>query len=298
MRRIVFLINPISGVSNKELLRNLITTRCTQEGLQFEIEPTLLSGDYSKLKARVMHGEVTDVVVCGGDGTVSQVAGQLYGTSVNIGILPVGSGNGLAFAAGIPGNLSKALDIIMRGQARDTDGFLVNDHFSCMLCGMGFDASVAHDFASQKKRGLVTYLKLTMSNYLRARTWPFVISDGKSTVETHAYFISIANSNQFGNNVRIAPRASLSDGLLDIIVVHKMSKARMAVMIARQIFFGKISRLDDSRFHKDCIHYFQTEKLTIENPGLAPFHADGEPMVSELTYRVSVIKNAFRLIQP
>ncbi len=298
MRRIVFLINPISGVSNKDALKRLIRTRCMTASVEHEIQPTHISGDYSALKARVMHGEITDIVVCGGDGTVSQVAGALFGTTVNIGILPVGSGNGLAFAAGISSNLDKAMDIILAGKSVETDGFLVNDHFSCMLCGLGFDASVAHAFAAQKRRGLRTYLRLSAYHFLKSRPWPFIIYKDSTVVKTNAYFISIANSNQFGNNFRIAPRASLSDGLLDIVVVHKMNKARMAFSILHHLFYGKVTLVDDTRFHKGHIHYFQAKKIIIENPALAPFHADGEPMPSANKYSISIIEKAFRLIQP
>src|SRR6185295_15557861 len=107
-----------------------------------------------------------------------------------------------------------ALEIIFKGEPVLTDGFMINDQFSCMLCGLGFDAKVAHDFAQQPKRGLITYIRMALKNYFSAKTYPFEIESASQSFKTEAYFISIANSNQFGNNFTIAPKASLSDGLL------------------------------------------------------------------------------------
>ncbi|MEI9935317.1 MAG: diacylglycerol kinase family protein [Ferruginibacter sp.] len=103
--------------------------------------------------------KITDIVICGGDGTVNKIAASLSGIEINIGIIPVGSGNGLAFAAKIPVNVNKALDIIFAGNASYIDACSINGSFSCVLSGLGFDALVAHDFAKQNKRGLTTYVK-------------------------------------------------------------------------------------------------------------------------------------------
>src|SRR6201999_1634546 len=112
--------------------------------------------------------EVTDIVICGGDGTVSAVAAALKGQETRLGIIPMGSGNGLAFAAGIPKDPVRALDIVFAGKASCIDGLLINEEFSCMLCGIGLDGKVAHEFASERTRGLQTYIRVTFRNFLRA----------------------------------------------------------------------------------------------------------------------------------
>lgn len=167
-----------------------------------------------------------------------------------------------------------------------------------MLCGLGFDAQVAHDFAKQNKRGLITYVKQSVKNFFVAKTYPFELNlDGK-IIHTDAFFISIANSNQFGNNFTIAPQASLHDGLLDIVIVNKMSKLRLIWTILKQIRNGQVRLYEDKKYHRNDIHYFQTKKLIINNPQLAPLHIDGDPVETNRIFVIEIIEKAFKLIMP
>jgi diacylglycerol kinase (ATP) len=167
-RKIIYLINPISGTRGKESVRELIVRRTQEKGIPFSILPTDAAGNYGFLLDLIGKERITDIVVCGGDGTVSAVASALTGIDIRIGIIPLGSGNGLAFAAKIPKDPSRALDIVFAGEATAIDGFLINGQFSCMLCGIGFDGKVAHEFSLQPKRGLQTYIRVTMRNFFRA----------------------------------------------------------------------------------------------------------------------------------
>jgi YegS/Rv2252/BmrU family lipid kinase len=276
----------------------LISLKTRLLNIPFEILHTNAEGDYVFLKEKIAAENITDVVVCGGDGTVNQIANALLGVAVNIGIIPMGSGNGLAFAAKIPRRIHKALEVVFAGNAVYIDSFYINKTFSCMLCGLGFDAQVAHDFAKQKKRGLVTYVKQSIKNFFKAKHYNFeIILDGKS-IESEAFFISIANSNQFGNNFTIAPQASLHDGLLDIVVVNKMSKLRMIWTILKQIRNGQVRLYEDKKYHRNDIHYFQTKRICIKNPQLAPLHIDGDPAVTTEVFEIEIIENAFKLLVP
>jgi diacylglycerol kinase (ATP) len=297
-RRILYFINPVSGTGRKDLLVKLIEEKTRSQNIPFEIASTNAEGDYFYLKEKIEKEGITDIVVCGGDGTVSQVASVLLEEAINIGIVPMGSGNGLAFAAKIPKNIKKALDIIFHGKASYIDSFYINSNFSCMLCGLGFDAQVAHDFAKQQQRGLATYIKQTVLNFFAAEPYSFdIVSKGKS-FNTSAYFISIANSNQFGNQFTIAPKASLSDGLLDVVIVKKMSKLRMLWAILKQISSGKINEYNEKTFHRRDVLYFQTPRIIIHNLEGAPLHIDGEPADSNKKFSIEIIPQAFKLIQP
>ena len=297
-KKFIYFINPISGTGAKSFLSEFIKNKTTEKNIPFEILHTNAAGEYQFLKEKIATEKITDVIVCGGDGTVNQIAGALLGIDINIGIIPMGSGNGMAFAAKIPKRIDKALEIIFTGKTSLVDSFYINHKFSCMLCGLGFDAQVAHDFAKQKKRGLLTYIKLSIKNFIAAKTFPFeLILDGK-TIHTDAFFISIANSNQFGNNFTIAPQASLHDGLLDIIVVNKMSKLRMTWAILKQLHSGKVRLYEDKKYHRNEIHYFQTKKLSVKNPKLAPLHIDGEPVETAAALEIKIIENAFSLLMP
>jgi diacylglycerol kinase (ATP) len=302
-RKIIYLINPISGTRGKSSLLDLITGQTRQAGIEFRIQPTHADGDYSFLIPVIEREMVTDIVVCGGDGTVSAVAAALTQTNIRIGIIPMGSGNGLAFAAGIPKDPARALDIILAGKASRIDAFLINGKFSCMLCGIGFDAQVAHDFAKQPRRGLRTYIKVSLKHFLRARCYSFQIDlsdagNGGTSFPVEAFFIDIANGNQFGNHVTIAPQANLHDGLLDVVVVKKSSRLGLLSAAIGQVLGGnKITTAPVDAGTKKVL-YFQTTRLVIANPDTAPLHVDGDPAQSAVIFRIEVVPEAIRLIQP
>ena len=296
-RNFIYFINPISGTKNKDALLLLIEKTTRKQYIPYQVLHTNASGDYSYLREKISKEKITDIIICGGDGTVNQVAGSLLDVDINIGIIPMGSGNGLALAAGIPRDPTKALEIIFKGKASYIDSFYINSSFSCMLCGLGFDALVAHEFAEHPSRGLLTYVKLSFKNFFTAQFYPFIIEANNTTIKADAFFISIANSNQFGNNFTIAPKASLSDGLLDIVIVNKMSKLRLIYTILKQIRAGKVEQTSGKKFHQKDIQYFQTKRLEIKNPSSAPLHIDGDPAITDTVLKINIIENAFRLLQ-
>mgnify|MGYP003449584418 FL=1 len=167
-----------------------------------------------------------------------------------------------------------------------------------MLCGLGFDAQVAHDFASQSTRGLATYIRQTVKNFFTAHAYPFTLHINGKKLEADAFFISIANSNQFGNNVTIAPKASIADGLIDIVVVGKTNKLRMLYTVFSQISFGKVVPVSRSRFKKADVQYYQCKELVIENPANAPLHIDGDPAKTSERFEIKIREKAFMLLQP
>lgn len=297
-RKIIYLLNPISGTSKKDALKKLIERETTAQEIPFEMVITNSGGDYDFLKDKVIRERFTDVIVIGGDGTMSQVTSALRNVPVRFGIIPVGSGNGLARAAGIPTKPQQALALIFSGQAKKTDAFLINSHYSCMLSGIGFDAQVAHDFATKSTRGLMMYTQQSIINYFKAHPYQFEIVLDNFSFFTDAFFISIANSNQFGNNFTIAPQANLNDGLLDIVIVQKMNKAKLPFAILQQIRGNnKMQQLVEDMCQKNIL-YFQTDSLTIRNLKHAPLHIDGEPKESAEEFTVGILKDCFELIQP
>jgi len=297
-RKILYFINPASGTKRKELLKQAITKKTLDQNIPFEILGTNSNGQYPDLKAKLKNEKITDVVICGGDGTVNQITSYLLGSEVNIGIIPIGSGNGLALTAKISTDINKALHIIFTGNPTLIDAFFINEKFSCMLCGVGFDAQVAHDFSMQPKRGLITYVKESVKNFMKAEPYRFGITNKGKTFSTEAYFISVANGNQFGNNFTIAPKASLHDGLLDVVVVKKMNKTRMIWAVLKQIRSGKVRKQEENNFHNKEVLYFQTDKLIIHNYQLAPLHIDGEPAETSKDFKIEILAKAFKLIMP
>ncbi len=304
-RRIIYIINPISGTRTKKDLRSFIEEQTKAKGFSFQVFPSVASGDYSFLHPIIKEQKITDIVIAGGDGTINQAVAGLMDCDVNFGIIPCGSGNGLANSAKIPKQPAKALNVVFTGKPIPVDGFYINDRFACMLCGLGYDAKVAHDFANQSKRGLATYAKMAFRNFISMKPYPFQLRLQHTNIETDAWFISIANSNQFGNNFTIAPKASLSDGLLDIVIVTGKNKLSFILKTLRQLAgWNKLLRKESFgqahslvKGNKGVI-YFQTEKLVISNPSLAPLHIDGDPAETSAAFKIEIKKKCFRLIQP
>ncbi len=294
-RNFLVFINPISGTRNKKDIHSYIQEKLTNLQYSYEVLFTNDQGIYSFLKEKITTEKVTDIIICGGDGTVNQITSYLINTNIKVGIIPLGSGNGMAFTAGIPKDYKKALEVILQGNAGFVDALIINKNYSCHLCGLGFDAQISHNFAMQEKRGPSTYMKETLKNFFKAKPYRFEVTANGNTFNTNAFFLSIANSNQFGNSIVIAPKASLSDGMLDIVIVQKAGKFGLVFKLLRQVRSGKITSVHNT---DKTIHYFQTKKMRIKNLDNAPFHIDGEPRETAATFDVEIIERAFLLIQP
>ena len=297
-RKIIYIINPISGTKSKSDLQKFVEAETKQKGISFLVFPSVADGNYSFLHSIIKEEKITDIVIAGGDGTISSVVGSLLREDVDFGIIPCGSGNGLAHTAKISKQPAKALDIIFNGKAFAIDGFFVNDRFACMLTGLGFDAKVAHEFADHPKRGLMTYAQLTLKNFFSINPFRFELKFENKVLDIDAFFISIANSNQFGNNFTIAPKASLSDGLLDIVIVTSQNKVSFVLQTLKQMAGWNVLQTSSVVTKKSGVIYFQTDKLDIINHSQAPLHVDGDPAETPDKLIVEIKKKCFRLIQP
>jgi diacylglycerol kinase (ATP) len=297
-RKILFFINPISGTKNKLQLEEKIVRKCEEQNISFEILFTSKDGNYQFLHDKIKDENITDIAICGGDGSLSPLIASVFNVPVNIGIIPLGSGNGLARTARIPNSIDKAIDIIFAGRAKPADVFSINKKLSVHISGLGFDAKVAHDFSEGKTRGLHVYTRIAVKNFLSAKTYPFTIHVDEKKINVHAFFICIANSNQFGNNFKVAPKASICDGLLDIVVLQKTNKALAVLSFIQQLISGMIRDFSEKRLQKNNILYFQTKKLKIENPELALLHIDGDPAETSREFSIEILPAAYMLIQP
>lgn len=294
--KIIYIINPISGTSSKKHVQNAIAAETTKQGIPFKFFPSVANGDYSFLEDIIVEEQITAIAIVGGDGTVSQVVDSLKHLPVQFGIIPIGSGNGLAFGAGIPKRVKKALDIIFENYSLPIDGFRINKRFACMLCGIGFDAQVAHDFAKTKRRGLRSYIKKVFQNFILAKPYSFIIKLHNKTFAIDAYFISVANSNQFGNNFTIAPKAKLSDGMVDVVIVTDQPKLTLLYNTIKQIRGLNDLQIKENINENKSIVYFQTNDITITNDEDAPMHIDGEPVESEKKLHIVVEPSCFKLL--
>lgn len=270
-RNIMLIINPISGTGSKKGVAQSVTERLGSLGWEVDVRTTGARGDATRLASEAVERGYYGVLACGGDGTVNETARALCGTDVALGILPAGSGNGLARHVGIPVDIDMAIDVIESDNVVASDYGTVNGRpFFCTF-GLGFDAAVSHRFARQNHRGLLSYIRSCVTEYVKYRPQTYTVSANGKLLTEKAFLIAVCNASQWGNNAYIAPQASVTDGLLDITIVHSGSPIDAAVM-GMDIFTGYINK-------NTMVRSFRAPAAVIYRNAVGEAHIDGEPMI-------------------
>lgn len=221
-KSILFIINPVSGKRRLSNIAEIIRKEVDGEKFTVSIRFTESAGHASVLSKEAVDNKVDVIAAVGGDGTINEIASQMIGSESILGIVPGGSGNGLARHLGIPLVAEKAVRLIINGQVTKIDTATINEKAFISIAGIGFDALVAKLFSENKRRGFLTYLSLIAQQFSRYREKKYTLEfENGEQITTRALFISFANSNQFGYNTKISPNALLNDGLLDICIVKK-----------------------------------------------------------------------------
>lgn len=289
--RALLIINPISGTSDKEGLREKVELRLNAENIHTDTEWTNASGDATRLASQAVAEGYDIVIAAGGDGTINETATALCDTGVTLGIIPCGSGNGLARHLNIPVDVRASIEIIGRGNAQVCDRGSINGLPFFCTCGTGFDATVSHKFAESKKRGKLTYVKNTLREYISYRPEEYVITTHDGNVITdRAFCVAVCNASQYGNNAYIAPHASISDGLLDVTVIH-YGNILTTALVGLDLMAGTIEK-------NMLIHTFQTSGLTIRRANPGAVHLDGEPMNMESELNIQCHPHALSIFTP
>lgn len=287
--KIAFVINPNSG-SDKKTDRVKLIKSLLSANYDSVIIPWKKVSDRDEIFNRVKTGGFDIAVAVGGDGTVSQLANALAGTNVALGIIPFGSGNGLARHLGIPINKAAAMKLLESGVIKKIDRGIINNRSFFCTAGVGFDARIGKLFAESSKRGFWTYGKMTLSEFRSYIPETYVIDiDGKK-IERSAFLMTIANAGQYGNNAWIAPKANAMDGVLDISILHPFRWWNMPG-IAKKMF-GK--NLDTSRF----LETFTGKKITITRKSEGATHYDGEPDVMGIELVATIDPGALNVVVP
>lgn len=273
MKKAMLIINPISGTGKKNGLAQKVETKLGHAGYDVDVRVTTCRGDATRLAGEAVAKGYDAVLAAGGDGTVNETAKALCGSEVTLGIIPSGSGNGLARHLRIPVDVDRSLDVIAGGNAIKGDYGTVNERpFFCTF-GVGFDAAVSHSFAKQSRRGLLMYMKSALTEYLKYKPETYTISANGKILTEKAFVIACCNASQYGNNAYIAPEASITDGLLDIIIIHQGSPIDTA-LVGMDLFTGYINS-------NTMIHSLRAPAAVIYRTNDGPAHIDGEPMIME-----------------
>ena len=288
MKRVVFIMNPISGTQNKAGIPELIESTLDHEKFSYELLMTEHAGHASELAHEAMERGVDIVVAIGGDGTVNEVARAIVHSQTALGIIPCGSGNGLARHLMIPMNIKRAIGIINRDEIHELDYGLINGHPFFCTCGMGFDAFVSQKFAEAGKRGPITYVENVLREGLKYEPETYEIQDEQGLTRAKAFLISCANASQYGNNAYIAPQASMSDGLLDVIIMEPFD-----VIEAPQISIEMFNKTLDKNSR---IKTFRCQKLHIHRKQAGVIHFDGDPVMTDADVDIELKPKGIRVV--
>lgn len=281
-RRIWFIYNPNSGARKLKGFEDLIMQNLDLDKFDYIIQETRSPKDAMRLASAAVQENFDIVVAAGGDGTINEVVQGMGNSPLMLGIIPIGSGNGLARHLEIPLEPEKAIRLINSLNTRTIDIASINGYPFASIAGLGFDARVANKYRKLKKRGLYGYTRVVMTEFFRYRESEYILSFNGQKITRKALLLSIANSNQFGYNTIIAPTAQPDDGLLDMVIVKKFPVGEIPRVIGL-LFTGKI---DQSSY----IESYKTTEVFIVRKRGKRVNIDGEA--------IKMGKEIFVRIQP
>ena len=291
-KRVLFIVNPISGVnqSRKSLIADLATAHLDSEVYEWEIRYSESATHVQELSREAAQNGVDIIVAVGGDGTVNQAVKGMIGSNALLGLVPAGSGNGLARHLGIPLDIAESIQLIAHGNTRLIDTVNFNNDLFVSIAGVGFDALVARQFSMASRRGFLSYLKIVAQKYTfyRPRKYRMEI-DGKQIVR-QALFVSFANTNQFGYNTMISPDAKIDDGLVDVCIVKKvplvLTPYAAGMLLSR--------RLESSGF----VEVIRAREINMSRNKNRVVNIDGEPVKLNKKLHISVNPLSLKVIVP
>lgn len=287
-KKILFIINPKSGISNKKSLPRMIEKQINREKYDLSIEYTSHAGHATELATSAVEAGVDVVVAVGGDGTINEVARCLVHTDTALGVVPCGSGNGFARHVGIPLDIEKSIDFINKAEPLAVDyGMLNNTPFFC-ACGVGFDALVSNDFAHGTHRGLMSYVQKALVDWLKFEPEVYEVIADSVRKRYKAFVIACGNASQYGNNAYITPFASMRDGLLSVSILEPFTAVEVPLVVA-QLFSNTL----DKNFRVTTI---TTHKLVIKRKKAGLVHYDGEPAVMEANLEIKIVPDGLKVL--
>jgi YegS/Rv2252/BmrU family lipid kinase len=295
--KVAVVANPVSGPAWRRRqedeierrVRAMLDLHRTDGSVTFTAEP----GHATRLARAAVDGGADVVIAWGGDGTVNEVASALVDRRAALGIVPVGSGNGLALELGIPRRPDEALAVALGGVDRLIDVGDLNGRLFFNCAGVGFDARVAEAFAASasRVRGLVSYAAIGFREFVRYEAGAYRIeAEGEAAADVRALLISVANTRQWGNGALIAPGAIMDDDRLDVVVIPPHRFPAMLANIWR-LFAGSIAA-------RKGVTTRQVRAATITATPPAPVHVDGEPLGRLSVIRIQVLRAALRVRVP
>lgn len=291
VKHVLFIVNKYAGTGYQSLVEGRILAACAKFAVECTIEFTAGPGHATELAKQGVTKKFDIVVAVGGDGTLNEVARGLLHSSTPMGIIPKGSGNGLARHLGISMKIDRALEQLLTGKVVQMDTFRLNDKLSLNVSGIGFDGHIANLFAKNKKRGFWTYARLVTLHYLTYKEFHATLAMENHDDTTHrAFMIAIANASQYGNNARVAPKASVINQSLQTAIIKKVP-AQKGFRFAYQMFTGK---LKTGKYYT-CLTV-NNGLIKVAQP--TAYHVDGEPCGHASEFKIEILPHSLAMVTP
>ena len=289
-KRLKFIVNPFAGIGNKKNFKEKLDLHLDQNLFEYQIEYTTAPGHAKEISAQAVKDNFDIIVAVGGDGSVNEIASALLGTDKILGIIPAGSGNGLATHLGYSRNISKSIKSLNTANPVIIDSATLNEKPFFNVAGVGFDAWVAYKIKDSKVRGFWGYMKTAIQQTLSYKLKTFTIKFDGKTLERKSLCVEVANATMFGYNMKIAPLAKLDDGLLDIVIIKKASKLR---------YFLSMIRFPIGNIHKSSlVEYYTAKEVEIICHEDSAAHIDGEGFLACHNLIFSIKKLSLRILVP
>ncbi len=288
-KKALFIINKHSGVGYETSMEGRIRSESSKHDIECSIEYTQSRGHAISLAHDASKNGFHYVVAVGGDGTINEVARGLLNSEITMGILPRGSGNGLARHLGISVNFDEAIGNLFKSEVIAMDTLTINDKLSLNVSGLGFDGHIANLFAGKSIRGLFGYLKVGLKEFFKFPEFEAELTLNEITFFYKTFVIAIANSSQYGNNVRIAPSASVRDGMFHITIIKKIPPYRLDFIY---------SLVNGSLKKSGLCDMFQGKELHIRTSKPVPYHIDGEPSGLADNFIINLNPASLRILIP
>ncbi|MBD1395804.1 diacylglycerol kinase family lipid kinase [Pontibacter sp. JH31] len=285
-----FIINPTSGPKSRVDVAARIKLHLDHDKYGHDIVYTDYAGHATELAKQAAEGGCAVVVAVGGDGTVNEVARGLLRTETALGIIPRGSGNGLARHLQVPLSVDGAIRFINQGHRSKIDSGNINGHPFFTTAGIGFDAYISSVFAGSKRRGLKTYVELILKEVRNYRHLPIKATINGKTIDTDMFVMAFANAAQYGNNAYIAPMANIRDGLLDVCLVRQLDMLK-ALNLSYSMLAKKPAGADSAE-------YFKAEKVEVITDHHIMYHADGEFIGKASEFIVGMLPQSLHVVAP
>lgn len=288
MKKIVFIVNPISGTHDKKHILQLIPQYFGEE--DYEVVCTERAGHATEIAREAAQQGALMAVAIGGDGTVNEVAQGVAHTETALGIIPCGSGNGLARHLGLSMKPQGALEALKRAHIEQCDYGLICGHPFFCTAGVGFDAEVSDTFAKAGKRGLPTYFKTTISVGMKYKgeEMDLEFDDGEVIKDGKFWLVTAGNAAQYGNDFFITPDASLRDGYLDINLWEPFNKLT-SPLVGIELHERKITKNSHVRV-KRC------KKVTLHRKQEGPIQWDGDPAWGPKDVTMEIVEGGIKMV--